>query len=300
MTQRIDLHLHSDASDGAVSVEVLIARAALSGLTTLAITEHDNVDSWERGRTAAKQNGIRVMPGIEISTRADNQDIHLLGYDFSPESAVLRDLIDHQRLLRRKRFQAMLNRLKEIGIRLSAANIHTEKTSAPGRVHVAQAMVDAGIVPDVESAFKKYLRYGRPAYVPHETIPPADAIRLVHEAGGFVSLAHPVFSSGGERLCEKLADAGLDAVEVLHPKHTPALQKKLIHFCQRRNLMTTGGSDWHGTLGETYDLGEWFLQGNGASSRASLKQILKNVEPVRPSRRSTFHVQRSTFAIRKK
>ncbi len=289
MIQRIDLHLHSDASDGAVSVEVLIARAALSGLTTIAITEHDNVDSWERGRAAAKQNGIHIRPGIEISTRADNQDIHLLGYEFSPESAGLRDLIDHQSLLRRKRFQAMLKRLKEIGVHLSASNIHTEKTHAPGRVHIAQAMVDAGIVPDVESAFKKYLRYGRPAYVPHETISPADAIRLVHEAGGFVSLAHPVFSRGGEHLCENLADAGLDAVEVLHPKHTLALQKKLIHFCERRNLLTTGGSDWHGTLGETYDLGEGFLRGNGsggaASARASLSKILQNVEPVRPAKR---------------
>lgn len=288
MIERFDLHLHTDASDGAVPVEILMARAALSGLTTVAVTEHDNIDSWERGRAAARQNGIRLIPGIEISTLSGDLDIHLLGYDFSPTSPALTDLIDHQRLLRRKRFRSILKKLKNLGLHLAPSAIHTEKTSAPGRVHIAQAMVSAGLVSHVESAFKQYLRFGRPAYVPHETISPAEAIRVVHEAGGFVSLAHPAFPNGGEPLREELADAGLDAVEVLHPRNTVALQNRLIRFCERRGLLTTGGSDWHGTLDESYDLGQWFLQGNSgpAAARSSLSQLLLGVQPVRPRRTS--------------
>ena len=306
MVQRIDLHLHTDASDGAAPVEVLVARAALAGLTTIALTEHDNVDSWERGQRAAKQNGVRLMPGIEISTRHEDQDIHLLGYDFSPDAPMLRHLIDYQRQLREKRFRAILRRLHDLGVRIAPALIHTEKTSAPGRVHIAQALVAAGLVPDVESAFKRYLRRGKPAYVPYETVTPAEAVQVVHEAGGFVSLAHPVFSTGGARLREKLVDAGLDAIEVLHPRHSQALQSSLIEFCRRRRLLITVGSDWHGTLDEPYDLGEWFLQGNGTSrrsGRASLTQILRNVQPVSPARRRaaarTAHAPRNIFRTRR-
>lgn len=285
MTVRMDLHLHSDASDGAAPVEVLVARAALAGLTSIAITEHDNIDSWVRAKAAAKQNGIFITPGIEISTLCKDQDIHLLGYDFSPSASVLLDLIDHQRSLRHKRFRLILKRLKSLGICLAPSDIHTEKTSAPGRVHIAQAMVSAGFVPNVDTAFKEHLRWGRPAYVPHQTISPEDAIRVVHNAGGFVSLAHPIFSAGGEKMREHLADVGLDAVEVLHPKHTANLQNRLIRFCRKRGLMTTGGSDWHGTLGETYDLGDWFLQGNSSSPRAGLRRLLVDAVPVRPTRR---------------
>ncbi len=286
MIRRLDLHLHSDASDGAAPVEILVARAALSGLTHIAVTEHDNVDSWDRARSAAGRNGIRLTTGIEISTKAIGFDLHLLGYDFSPASVWIRDLVAHQRELREKRFRKILRQLQDLGVRISPALIHIEKTSAPGRVHIAQAIVAAGLAPDVESAFRKFLGKDRPGYVPHETILPEDAIRIVHRAGGFVSLAHPVFSMGGETLCEHLADAGLDAIEVLHPKHSRNLQKKLTDFCRRKNLLTTGGSDWHGTLGETYDLGEWFLQGNTVSDRAGLARILQSVEPVRPKGRA--------------
>ncbi len=279
---RVDLHLHTDASDGAVPVEILVARAALAGLTRIAITEHDNVDSWERGRDAGKRCGVKLIPGIEISTTLDGHDIHLLGYDFPPEGAVMRGLIDHQRELRHKRFRAILHRLRDLGVKLAPSDIHTEKTSAPGRVHIAQALVSAGVAKDIESAFKAYLRPGRPGYVAHETISPEEAIRVVHMAGGFVSLAHPIFSSGGEKLRSHLADAGLDAVEVLHPKHSRTLQARLIAFCRERGLIMTGGSDWHGTLNEAYDLGEWFLQGNGSSARSGLEKVLADATPVRP------------------
>ncbi len=285
MISRIDLHLHTDASDGAIPVEILVARAALAGLTDIAITEHDNVDSWERGRRAGRQYGLHLTPGIEISTSVDGQDVHLLGYEFSPESAILRGLVDHQHNLRMKRFRAIIIKLRDLGVRLNPSDIHTEKTSAPGRVHVAQALVAAGYVKDVEDAFRQYLRRGRPAYIAHETISPEEAIRIVHMAGGFVSLAHPIFSTGGEKLRNHLADTGLDAVEVLHPKHTPALQARLVEFCRHRGLLMTGGSDWHGTLNEPYDLGEWFLQGNGKSDRTTLSQILLNARPNRPRQR---------------
>ncbi|MBI4178571.1 PHP domain-containing protein [bacterium] len=285
---RIDLHLHSDASDGAVPAEILVARAALSGLTCVAVTEHDNVDSWERVRHAGRQNGVGVIPGIEMSTRHHHQDLHLLGYDFSPKNRGLRDLLEHQIELRHKRFRTMLRRLKNIGVKLAPENIHTEKTGAPGRVHIAQALVAAGVVPDVQTAFERYLRKGRPAYVPYETISTEDAIHVIHAAGGFTSLAHPVFCGKDETLIEDLAESGLDAVEVLHPKHSPALQERLSNFCKRRNLMSTGGSDWHGTLGEPYDLGEWYLQANGRKSlppNPLAADILKNALPVRPRKR---------------
>lgn len=285
---RVDLHMHSDASDGSVSVEILIARAALSGLTSIAVTEHDNVDSWETAHKTAKRNGIQVTTGIEISTRYDEQDLHLLGYDFSPSARAILDLIEHQSHLRRKRFGLMLKKLMELGIKLPPGDIHTEKTGAPGRVHIAQAMVTAGVVPSVEMAFERFLRKGRPAYIPYETISPVEAIGVVHESGGFVSLAHPVFSENGGQLIEELVGEGLDAIEVLHPKHTPSLQDSLVRFCEKYRLLTTGGSDWHGTLGETYDLGEWYLQANGrknASTRTAISQLLLDAEPVRPSKR---------------
>jgi predicted metal-dependent phosphoesterase TrpH len=252
---RIDLHLHTTASDGQYSPEALVQRARRSGLSVIAITDHDSVDGLAPAQVEAQRAGalppVRVLPGIELSAEDEAGDVHMLGYCFDPQSAVLLERLTAFRAGRYNRGQIMLAKLAELGMPLEWSSVLAYadaggQTASIGRPHIARAMIDAGYVSSVNEAFDRYLHNGGPAYVPRTRLTPEEAIALIHSAGGAAVLAHPGALPDPLAVIERLAPAGLDGVEVMHPKNDPDMRLNLLALARRYDLIVTGGSDFHG------------------------------------------------------
>jgi len=245
----IDLHLHTTASDGRLSPAQLVTRAAAAGLTTISVTDHDTVAAIDEVTTRAHASGMRVVPGIEITSVDEGRDVHVLGYFFDPESPVLGRFLDEQRANR-------VSRLREIGARLAALGLPVDVDevllsaagrpgSSVGRPQLARALVAAGHVRSVQEAFDRWLATGQPAFVIRQGPSPADVVRLLHDVGGVASLAHPAVTDRDD-LIEPLATSGLDAIEVYHSDHALDVQQKYLALATRLRLAVSGGSDFHG------------------------------------------------------
>jgi len=258
---RIDLHTHSNRSDGTDSPTELIENAKFAGLDVVAITDHDSTEGWEEAATAARRVGVELIKGIEISTRLEGKSIHLLGYQFDPTSEGL--TAELQRVLdgRNSRLPAVLERLRGLGIAIEAEDVRrwSANAAATGRPHVADALVELGVVGDRQQAFEKYLMPGKPAYVDRYAADLPTAIGLIKDAGGKAVLAHP-WSRGSHRVLTRvrirgLVDAGLDGLEVDHNDHTAEDRAALRQIARGFDLVQTGSSDYHGTGKVGFDLG---------------------------------------------
>jgi 3',5'-nucleoside bisphosphate phosphatase len=245
----IDLHLHTTASDGRLSPAQLVARAKASGLTTIAVTDHDTVAGIAEATEVAAAAGIRVVPGIEVTAVDDERDVHMLGYFFDPGSTTLATVLERQRALRVSRVREMGVRLAELGLPIDVESVLLAAAARPGssvgRPQVARELVRAGYVASVQEAFDKWLATGRPAFINRTGPSPATIVDAIHEAGGIASMAHPGVTRRDE-LIGPLADHGLDAIEVYHSDHSPEDQQQYQLIAYRRNLLVTGGSDFHG------------------------------------------------------
>ena len=241
--------MHTTASDGRLTPVELLARAAAAGLTTISVTDHDTVAAIDEVTAAGQQSGIRVIPGIEITSIDDGRDVHLLGYLFDIESAQLAELLVSQRALR-------IARVREIAARLAALNMfvdveHVLRSAAArpgssvGRPQLARELVRSGYVESVQQAFDQWLATGRPAFVPRTGPSPAKVIETIHAAGGVASFAHPGVTKRDD-LIAPLIDRGLDAIEVFHSDHTPEDLTVYRGMAIRLNALITGGSDFHG------------------------------------------------------
>ncbi len=190
---RIDLHTHSNRSDGTDPVDVLIAHAKRGGLDVIALTDHDTADGWAEGRTAAEELGIGFVPGIEISCKLNGISVHLLGYLPDPSYPPLADELAIVRDGRTDRIPSIVARLNGIGVALTVDEVLAQATGTPsvGRPHVADALVANGTVANRGEAFDRFLADGRPGHVPHYAIEPGRAIDLVRAAGGVPVIAHP-------------------------------------------------------------------------------------------------------------
>ena len=250
----VDLHLHSTASDGLLAPAAVVAAARSVGLVAIALTDHDTIDGVAEARSAAAHDGIRLIAGIELSAEEDADEVHVLGLhldDLERLSERLRELRD----ARVVRARAIVDRLRELGAIISFNAVMAYSAGgAVGRPHVARALIDAGLARDFRDAFDRYLGIGRPAYVPKRRLSAAEAIQLVHSAGGLAFWAHPGHC-GSERRVRALADVGLDGLEVLHPSHSADEVPRLSALCDSIELLPTGGSDWHATPGTTRSLG---------------------------------------------
>lgn len=261
MTALCDLHMHSTVSDGSLEVEELVRAVHAAGVEAFALTDHDSVRGWPRAREAASELGLRTLPGVEISTQAGDLEHHILGYGFDPEDAGLREMFDELSLQRRGRIPLLVTRLNELGVDLDLASVmRCAGESNPGRPHVARALVEAGHCRDIQEAFDRYLGDGRPAHVKKATPRSADAIAAVHQAGGIAVWAHPcvkpIHRPGGlAQVVSELAGAGLDGLEVIHPGHGPSQKRRLRRLAREHGLLTTGGSDFHGSRGTDVQLG---------------------------------------------
>ncbi len=243
---RIDLHLHSTASDGTLTPAALARAAAGAGLDIIAITDHDTVAGVPDAMRAAADR-VTVIPGIEISSTLGGADVHILGYFLDFEDPALLEYTLAAVNRRVERMHAMLRRLEAIGMRVTMEDVLAEGADAEslGRPHLARALVRHGYVQSVPEAFDRYLADGSPIYVPMELLAPRDAIELIHAAGGRAVWAHPE-EEALERDLRYLVDAGLDGMECYRPRMTPEQVRRRVRLARKHGLLTTGGSDWHG------------------------------------------------------
>ncbi|HEX6323376.1 MAG TPA: PHP domain-containing protein [Vicinamibacterales bacterium] len=245
----IDLHLHTTASDGLLTPEALAARAAAAGVTVMAVTDHDTVAGLDRAQAAAAARGIRLIPGIEITAVEHGRDVHVLGYFFDRAHRPLAEFLDGQRADRRRRLQAMAARLAALGMPIDIDDVLARHAGhAVGRPAIAQALVRGGHVATIAEAFDRYLGTDGAAFVPRQGAAVGGVVKVIRDAGGLASLAHPGLLRDPS-LLDRLVDDGAaapDAIEVFHTDHDDAVTARLLALADARGLLVTGGSDFHG------------------------------------------------------
>jgi 3',5'-nucleoside bisphosphate phosphatase len=247
-TPLVDLHAHTTASDGGDDPRALVEAAAAAGVEVLAVTDHDTVAAVAEARAAGLRLGVEVLAGCELTAQVGGRVVHVLLYGEGLLDPDLGEAVEAARRGRHARNLAVGERLREltgVGYQEAAA---VAGDSALSRAHFARALVARRMVADVAEAFDRYLSSGRPAYVPAPSVSVTDAVALAGKAGGVAVLAHPGRLGDRERdrvLAEAL-EAGVDGVEVWHSQHDAELRRSLTGLVERRGLLATGGSDYHG------------------------------------------------------
>ena len=257
---RIDLHLHTRFSDGSLTPAEVVDLAHQAGVTALAITDHDIVDGIPHALHAATPLGIEVIPGVELSSRFHEQELHVLGYFVDWQDSTFRDHLAQQRRSRHVRNPQTIERLNALGLELSVEEVKAKAGSdSIGRPHVAQVLVEKGYVQDTREAFDRYLKEGAPAYVPRMLSDTRDVIAWIRNAGGVPVLAHPTWTRcQGEplhRLCAGLKEAGLLGLEVFYSSHNRKQTSRFLELAKRLDLLVTGGSDFHGAANPAIQVG---------------------------------------------
>ncbi|HVT69621.1 MAG TPA: PHP domain-containing protein [Trebonia sp.] len=248
---RIDLHVHSNASDGTDAPAAVVRRAAAAGLDVVALTDHDTQAGIAEAR-AALPDGLALIPGMELSCQLDGRSVHLLAYLFDPDDEALATEAALVRDDRTHRARAMVARLRELGAAVTWDQVTAIAGDAVvGRPHLARALVDAGAIPDTADAFTQdWIGDGGRAFVDRYAPDLTRAVALVRAAGGVPVLAHPR-SPGYEipdAVIAGLAGAGLGGIEVFHFDHDEATRAALTGLARSLNLIMTGGSDDHGSF----------------------------------------------------
>ena len=245
---KVDLHIHSTASDGRLSPEDVIYKSAELGLSIIAITDHDTVDGIAPALAAAKAfPQLKVIPGVEISTDVPQGEIHVLGYFIDYTNHELEATLRRFRSSRLERAQGMIAKLRNLGIHIEWQRVQEiAGTGSFGRPHLAQAMLEKGYIGSFKEAFIKYLGRDGPAYVEREKMTPAEAVELILLASGLPVLAHPLTINDLETMIVELKAAGLVGIEAYYDGYTADEINKLVSLAKRYNLIATGGSDYHG------------------------------------------------------
>jgi predicted metal-dependent phosphoesterase TrpH len=243
-----DLHLHSNASDGLFSPREVIRRAHGAGLAGVALTDHDTVSGLEEGEREAHRLGLRFVPGCEISIACESHDIHMLAYFVGAGHPSLVTLLDEICSAREARIERMVDALNRLGLPLKLADVRAVAAGsrAMGRMHVAEALYRRGFVASQREAFTALIGDGGAACVAKSTPPAAEVLELIWSTGGVPVLAHPALY----RIADPEAyfrEWDLGGIEVDHPSHAPAMRQALCQWAQRRGLLATAGSDWHGS-----------------------------------------------------
>lgn len=242
----MDLHLHSTASDGALAPAEVVRRAADVGLVAMALTDHDTIAGVPEAVTEGERLGVRVVAGCEFSVAAPWGEMHVLGYHLPVGDGEVGDFLEHCREGRVTRSRRMVGALQAWGVDIEHEDVEAEAAGgAIGRPHVARVLVRRGKVESVDEAFNLYLGRGRPGYVDKVLPSFREVADLVHRAGGLVSAAH-LRDRATRSFLSTLQREGLDAVEALHPSHSPDTRTRITANASALGLLTTGGSDWHG------------------------------------------------------
>lgn len=245
---RVDLHIHSTASDGRLTPAELVREAAERGLSYIALTDHDTVDGIAPAQEAAKSfPQLKVIPGVEISTDTPDGEVHVLGYFIDYNDPEFGDTMEKFKNSRLRRAQGMVAKLENLGIHIDWQRVQEiAGSSSVGRPHIAQAMLEKGYIDSFKQAFAEYLGRNRPAYVEREKMAPAEAVAIIAKAKGLAVLAHPLTADDPEALTTELKAAGLVGIEAYYNGYGDEEIKRLVGLAQRHNLIATGGSDYHG------------------------------------------------------
>ncbi len=243
---RLDLHVHTTASDGAWSPEQVV-EGALGRLDALAIADHDTVAGLAAALAAVEGEALEIIPAVEVSSTWRGRDIHVLGYFVDPGAPSLQAHAERAVRLREDRLVGMVARLRDQGVDvemdwvLEAAG---PDRSALGRPHLARALVRGGHAASVPDAFNRWIGDEHPAFIPTELASPMEAVELIGDAGGIAVWAHPPEDTV-DALLPSLVDAGLRGLEVFRPRSPQDLVRRLQGVAKRHGLLVTGGSDWH-------------------------------------------------------
>ena len=263
----IDLHTHTNASDGTDSPSELIDRAINRGINILALTDHDTTRGWSEASSAllnhSSQSSMKLVLGAEISCQDENGiSIHMLGLLFDPDYQPLYEVLERTRENRHSRMERIIARLNEAGIDITLEEVNAQRKgdATLGRPHLADALVARGHVASRDEAFAALLHNKSKFYINHYSPSPVETIKLIKAAGGVAVIAHPLASQRGRTismdLFESLISAGLDGIEVDHRDHSENEKSELLRFAIENELIVTGSSDYHGT-GKLNQLAEY-------------------------------------------
>lgn len=247
---KADLHIHTSASDGLLTPQEVVQLAHEQGLNIIAITDHDTLDGIEAAMQAAKQYGIKVIPGVELSAEHE-PEIHILGYGMDLQNPKLTALLNQTREQRRMRDEVMLKQLQERGLAVTREMVEQQaRGGVVGRPHFARALIEIGAAQTMAEAFEKYLLPGGAGYVSRMRPSAHACISAIRAAEGMAVLAHPrllnMLPFELERLVEMLAQKGLQGIEAYSPGNRPGETRRFERLAERYRLFVTGGSDYHG------------------------------------------------------
>ena len=245
MPGKVDLHLHTNHSDGFYSPAELVKKAKESGLDTVSITDHDNQNGIAEAREAGSRYGVDIIPGVEISSDIRNKELHLLGYFIEPDNLEFTRYLAFFREERIKRADRIVKKLCSLGLTITLKEVMEKaNNSAVGRPHIAQVLHEKGLVSSFYDAFNKYLGNDCPAYEKKVHISPQSACKIISDAGGLSFIAHP--GNMPENLLLEVIEAGVDGIEVFHPSHSPQHIRFYKGIVNEYFLLESGGSDFHG------------------------------------------------------
>jgi predicted metal-dependent phosphoesterase TrpH len=267
----IDLHSHTDASDGTFTPAQLIEAARETRVAALGITDHDTFAGYDAAVPLARQAGVELVCGIELSTKLHGHSVHLLGYFFHSNGlTAFREWVLEMQASRRERNVRLAARLRELGFDITLEEAEARGKGMTGRPHFAQIMVEKGYVSNLRQAFDDYLDESAKGYV-HRIEPQfAESVERIRKAGGIASLAHPVRVNGDvPALLPELCDSGLNAIEAFHSDHDAADVSRFLQLAEKYGLLVTGGSDFHGAVKPGVQLGS----GCAGMSRERLEKL---------------------------
>jgi predicted metal-dependent phosphoesterase TrpH len=279
----IDLHSHTDESDGSYSSAQLVDAARAAGVTTLGITDHDTFAGYDAARGPAARAGIDLVCGIELSTKLHGHSVHLLGYFFQPNGlAPFRDWVREMQASRRERNVRLAARLRELGFDITVAEAEARGRGMTGRPHFAQLMVEKGYVSNFRQAFDDYLDESAKGYVHRREPQFSESVKRIREAGGIASLAHPIrVKVDVSATLPELCAAGLNAIEAYHSDHGPREVALFLGLAQKHGLLVTGGSDFHGAAKPEVMLGT-----GAAGNLAVPPEVLERLRDAAGARRT--------------
>ena len=250
---KADLHIHTTASDGRYTPTEILRQAREAGLRYIAITDHDTVDGLlllEQQENLAPDDALTLIPGIEFSTDLPGHEVHILGYHIDIHQPELSEQLTLLTQSRRTRTRRIVEKLVALGFDITYQEVLDIAGAATsiGRAQISKTLVAKGYFPTVGDVFEKLLATGGPAYVPHDKLSPASVIALIKKAGGVAVLAHPGLV-GDNQVVLAVIQAGIDGLEVYHPRHDAEQIEQYLALARRHRLLVTGGSDFHGIPG---------------------------------------------------
>jgi len=249
---KADLHVHTYYSDGAFSPEKIVDTAIDVGLNAIALTDHDNVLSYDVAQNYLKEKNnedkLELILGVEINTLYKNYEVHILGYFMDTSNSDFKNMLKTQqqaRITQAKEIISLLAKKEKIRISFDDIKKLVAEGGSIGRPHIAKAITNAGGTSNVVEAYAKYINDDSPVYVPRKTVSPFDAVEVIYGAGGIPVIAHPYDIDIAEKLIKELMTCGLRGIEAYHRKHSPACVEYFSSMAEELGLIVTGGSDFH-------------------------------------------------------